>query len=171
MRNIFLLIVAALVLASCGGETETRQKGQDVRTVQKTKPKVVDNSKSFGEEVSIEKAADVTRLPMMMEDKNEVAIKLIGSVENVCQSEGCWLDLDLGNGQLLHVTFKDEAFVVPKDIAGKTILMNGIASKEVIPVDMAKKIARDEGKSQTDINKITAPVIEYSYEASGVVIK
>ena len=171
MRNIFLLVAAAIVLASCGGETETRQKGQDVSTVQKIKPKIVDNSKSFGEEVTIEKAADVTRLPMMLEGKSEAPLKLIGRVENVCQSEGCWLDLDLGNGQLLHVTFKDEAFVVPKDITGKTILMNGVASKEVIPVDMAKKIARDEGKSQTDINKITAPVIEYSYEASGVVIK
>lgn len=171
MRNIFLLIAAAIILASCGGESETRKKGQDVSTVVKTKPKVVDNSSYFGEEVTIESAADVTRLPMMLKNKNEASLKLIGKVENVCQTEGCWFDLDLGNGQLLHVTFKDEAFVVPKDIAGKTVLINGMATKEIIPVDMAKKIAKDEGKSQAEINKITSPVVEYSYEASGVVIK
>ncbi len=170
MKKLIYLLAISVILVSCGGQPENKEDKLKVTTMPKKKSELKEN-RVFGKEVSQEKAADVTRLPMLLEHSNTLDVKLIGKVSQVCQSEGCWLDMDLGNGETLHVTFKDEGFVVPKDLAGKTVLMEGRLSKEIIPVDLAKKIAKDEGKSNSEINSITSPVTEYSYIASGVVIK
>jgi len=168
MKKLLYFLAITIILASCGNNTQ-----QDADNAQKPLPKKEipgNNLKSYGDNVELKGAADATRLPSMLEGINEKEIKVIGKVVDVCQSSGCWLDIDLGNNTVMHVTFKDEAFVVPKDITGKVILMDGVASKEMLSVDMLKKMAADEGKTQSEIDKITEPGIEYSYEAKGVSI-
>ncbi len=171
LTNFIILITVSIFLISCNNnQRESKTKNQ--KPIEMPGKKVAkDNTTGYGENVTMENAADATRIPSMLQNENEKQVKVIGKIEKVCQMEGCWLDIDLGNGETMHVTFKDESFVVPKDIAGKIVLMNGVVSKETIPVEMARKIARDEGKSESEINSIVTPQVEFSYEATGLVIR
>ena len=76
----------------------------------------------FGKEINENKAIEASALPAKMGDKTEMAAKVSGTVESVCQVKGCWMQVKLDNGETMRVVFKDYAFFVPKDIAGKTAI-------------------------------------------------
>lgn len=73
----------------------------------------------FGKEINDKKAIQANTLPSKMGDQQEMATKVTGTVESVCQVKGCWMKVKMDNGETMRVMFKDYAFFVPKDIAGK----------------------------------------------------
>ena len=81
------------------------------------------------------------------------------------------MNLAIGNGETMRVTFKDYGFFVPKDCSGKTAIVQGKAYMDTTTVEMLKEYAKDDGKSEEEIAKITAPEIEMVFEAEGVIIK
>ena len=141
----------------------------------KTKESVVEVTQKdpniFGKEIIFDKVADYRRLPSLMETTNTIDTKLIGEVNDVCQASGCWINMDIGNNQYIHITFKDEAFVVPKDLTGKSVVIEGVATKELVSVELQKKAAKSEGLSQEEVDAITSPKTEYYFEAVGLNIK
>ena len=110
-------------------------------------------------------------LVALMDGKEEVATKLEGKVSEVCQAKGCWMTLDKGDGSTIRVTFKDYGFFVPKDIAGKNVIISGKAYVATTTVDELKHYAEDAGKTEEEIAKITSPEKELAFEAEGVLIK
>ena len=62
------------------------------------------------------------------------------------------------------------SFFMPKDLAGKKIVMLGNAFKEITTVESLRHFAQDEGKSKEEIAKITKPKEEMKFLASGVII-
>lgn len=165
MKKLLAILTIVALFTACENSQEKNASTESTETTTQNNPNV------FGNEIIMEKVADCRRLPGLLDSTTSVEIKLIGSIADVCQASGCWLDLDMGDNQFIHVTFKDEAFVVPKDIAGKTAIIEGIGTKELISVDMQKKAAKSEGLSQKEIDAITSPITEYSIEATGVTIK
>jgi len=97
--------------------------------------------------------------------------KMLATVNKVCQAKGCWMILDLGNEDEVMVKFKDYGFFVPKDIAGKEVIINGKAYVKEVSVDEQRHYAEDEGKTAEDIANITQPKRTYSFEADGVLLK
>ena len=95
-------------------------------------------------------------------------ITIVGEVKSVCSVKGCWMKLDAGNGQEVMVKFKDYAFFMPKDCAGKTVTCTGKAYKQIVSIEEQKHLAEDAGKSKKEIRKIKTPKEEYRFEASGV---
>uniref|UniRef100_UPI0035622737 DUF4920 domain-containing protein n=1 Tax=Seonamhaeicola sp. TaxID=1912245 RepID=UPI0035622737 len=91
-------------------------------------------------------------------------------VLKVCKAKGCWMTLDLGDGNEAMVKFKDYGFFVPKDIAGKDVVVNGKAYVKEVPVDELQHYAEDAGKSAEEIAAITKPKKTFSFEADGVLI-
>lgn len=126
---------------------------------------------NFGEVITTDAATPVASLPELLNDKKSIEVKLIGDVAAVCQMSGCWMDLSLPDDEIVHVTFKDDAFLLPKDAAGKTAVIEGVVTYEEIPVDILKHMAEDEGKTQDEINAITEPKLEYTFVAKGVILK
>ena len=100
-------------------------------------------------------------------------IAVTGKVKEVCQVKGCWMTIvsDQPGQPEMRVTFKDYAFFMPKDISGKTVVVDGIAVMEVVSVADQQHYASDAGKSKEEIEKITEPSRELTFEASGVLIK
>lgn len=89
-------------------------------------------------------------------NEEEQTVTFEGTVAEVCQAEGCWLKVDLGEGkEPIMVKMKDHDFSVPKDIAGKTIQVGGKASVEIMSVDEQKHYLADAGASMEEIEKIT----------------
>ena len=97
-------------------------------------------------------------------------VTIIGKVNSVCQAKGCWMTIDLPNGEQMTIKFKDYGFFVPKDCGGGTAIMQGFAHKEVLSVEMLRHYAEDGGKSKEEIMKITEPETRLSFEAEGVLI-
>jgi len=125
----------------------------------------------FGKKINEKSAIEVSQLPVKMGDKESMNTKVTGTVESVCQAKGCWMKLKMDNGETMRVTFKDYGFFVPKDIAGKTVVVEGLAQKKTTPVSELRHYAEDAGKSKAEIAQITDPKDELAFVANGVIVK
>ncbi|MBK8471245.1 MAG: DUF4920 domain-containing protein [Sphingobacteriales bacterium] len=108
---------------------------------------------------------------MEQNSTTSLTAKISGKVLEVCQTKGCWMTLELPDGKDLRVTFKDYGFFMPKDLAGKNIVAQGIAQTDTTSVEMLQHYAEDAGKSAEEIAQIAQPEIEISFVADGVVIE
>ena len=163
-------VVTFFTACDCGEENKQEAEGShDGHHENAAKP--TSSTGNFGATITSTEAVAAAELPTMLEGKEEVEIKLVGNVESVCQMTGCWMDVDMGNDEIVHVTFKDDGFLMPKDAAGKTAVIEGVATFEEIPVKMLKHLAEDEGKSQEEIDAITEPKMEYTFIAKGVILE
>ena len=126
----------------------------------------------FGDKISEKKAVSYEKLLKKMKKKDSLEVKVVGTVESVCQMKGCWMTIvskDDDNPDMM-VKFKDYGFFVPMDISGKQVIMQGYAYKEVTPVDELRHYAEDAGKSKEEIQAITEPKEEFKFMASGVIL-
>ena len=126
---------------------------------------------NFGKKINEKSAIEAAQLPNKMGTKESMNAKVTGTVESVCQAKGCWMKVKMDNGETMRVTFKDYGFFVPKDIAGKTVVVEGVAEKKTTPVAELRHYAEDAGKSKEEIAKITDPQNELAFVADGVIVK
>jgi hypothetical protein len=128
--------------------------------------------KAYGKGVTL--ASEPISLKEALQRQTELAgqdILVQAEVGQACQTKGCWMDLDMGNGQNLTVRFKDYGFFVPMDATGKKAVVSGYVKVDTLTVDWLKHKAQDAGKSQAHIDSITEPRVEYSFMANGVAIE
>ena len=129
------------------------------------------NTDSFGKKIDDKKAIEASILTEKMGNEEAMQAKVTGTVESVCQVKGCWMKVKMADGETMRVMFKDYAFFVPKDIAGKTVVFEGEAQKKTVPVEHLQHYAQDAGKSKEEIAKITEPKQELTFIAEGVIVK
>ena len=126
---------------------------------------------TYGAKTTAAGAIPASSLAAKMKGVDSLAVKVTGIVNSVCQRKGCWLQVDIGEGQTMRVRFKDYAFFVPKDISGKTVVLDGYAYNSTTSVDQLRHYAEDAGKSQSEIEKITEPEVNVEFEARSVIVK
>jgi len=126
---------------------------------------------NFGVEVSRDNALHADGVPALFASSDSVEATIFGKISASCKHSGCWMDLDMGNGDAIHVTFIDESFTIPLDAAGKNAVAEGFAIRELIPVEKLQNYAREDGKSEEEIAAITEPVYAYEFIATGVLIE
>ncbi|MEZ0607141.1 DUF4920 domain-containing protein [Fibrella sp. WM1] len=124
-----------------------------------------------GKKISEKGAVPAAQLASNLGNKSEAKAKVEGTVESVCQMKGCWMKLKTTDGQTMRVTFKDYGFFVPKDISGKTVVVEGVAKQTTTPVSELRHYAEDAGKSKEEIAKITEPEKAITFVADGVIVK
>lgn len=128
---------------------------------------------SFGKSIIPDDAIDAKSMAEHYKAMNlgdSINSKIIAKVNEVCQAKGCWMTLNLEDGNEVMVKFKDYGFFMPKDIAGKNVIVNGKAFVEEVSVDEQQHYAEDAGQSENEIAKITTPKKAYSFEADGVLL-
>lgn len=150
--NLIFSAAFFFVLTSCG-----TQKTEQI-------------SKYFGDSIAQINPTKVADVKAKLGTKDSVAMQVEGKIVEVCQKKGCWMELQLDNSETMRVTFKDYAFFIPKDAAGKTVIMEGYAYNDTTSVQMLRHYAEDGGESQAAIDKITEPEVAVVFEASGVII-
>lgn len=131
-----------------------------------------ETNNQFGEPVTADGAISYEEMLRQLNDKDSLSTKVVGEVEAVCQKKGCWMNIgDEEAGQsTMMVKFKDYGFFVPMDIAGRRVVMEGYAYREVTPVEELKHLAEDAGKSKEEIEAITEPKEELKFLATGVLL-
>lgn len=113
-------------------------------------------------------AIDVSNLINIIGDDDSLELVISGEISAVCQAKGCWMTMDIDDENELFVKFKDYGFLVPKNGASKMVKMKGWAYTSVMSIADLQEKARDENKSQVEIDAITEPEYTYTFTATGV---
>jgi hypothetical protein len=125
----------------------------------------------FGRPVAEENAISAKQLKSQLNGKDSARVKVVGKVNDVCRMKGCWMTIELEDGELMRVKFKDYGFFVPKDIQGRTVVFEGQAKVKTTSVAELQHYAQDAGKSKEEVAKITDPKKELTFLADGVLLK
>lgn len=128
---------------------------------------------SFGDKILADKA--LTKEQMLQKYKtlkggDTLNVKFKSKITEVCSKKGCWMSLELPDGKESFVKFKDYAFFVPLNAADQEAIVSGKAFVSETSVEALKHYAKDGGKSEEEIAKITEPKREYKFMADGVLI-
>jgi hypothetical protein len=150
MKNLALLVIGIVFLTAC---------------------KEVPKTGNFGETITAEGAVPVAEFVADLGEDDEKTGKIIGKVQEVCKTEGCWYTVALPEGESMMVMTKDHSFTLPKDCDGKTAIAQGRVYWKTTSVEDLKHYAVDAKKPQAEIDAITEPKRELRFEASGVIIQ
>lgn len=165
MKHFLILGVAAFVtFSSC-----TQRPTSDVNTEGATADSIAG---WYGEEFEIGEVQPVTVLLAYSAEELLKEVVVEAEILHSCRKKGCWMKVDLGEGvEPMRVSFLDYGFFVPLVSDGRTAVMKGTAYIDTIDVDMLRHFAEDAGQTQEEIDAITEPEIEWSFEATGVYIR
>jgi hypothetical protein len=97
-------------------------------------------------------------------------VVLSGTVAQVCQTMGCWLEIADDTGAHVLVMNKDHAFFIPRNARGRLVHAVGFAVEEEQSVDFLKHLAMDAGKTQAEIDAITEPKQRIIFVAEAVIL-
>lgn len=166
MRKVAFLFLSIAVLSACNNTTNQAE----VKTENQEETVSVDYQ-YYGDTITAENPISTDALLAEMKKNDTVMAKVEGTINSSCTVKGCWMKMDMGNGQEMHVTFKDYGFFVPKNLDGETAIMEGYAITDTIGVDHLRHLAHDAGKFEEEIAAINEPEVTVSFEATGVIIK
>jgi hypothetical protein len=155
LKNFLVLLSFAVLVTACSKKTNEAA-----------------NVQQFGASITAKNAIPYDELVKKMAKADSLNAKVTGKVSEVCQKKGCWMTMisDKPGQPEMRVTFKDYAFFMPKNISGKTVVIDGFSKIEITSVADQRHYAEDGGMSKAEIEKITAPKREMTFEASGVII-
>lgn len=173
--SIYTFILSGLILFSCNSKPETTYGYLETHEMGKVVGELETVPGKYGEDFDAPSPGIlVTYLPALIEEveKNGSAEATIqGEIKEVCTNKGCWFTMDLPNGESMRVTFKDYGFFVPTNSQGFPIMLKGVATMTETDVDTQRHFAEDQGKSKEEIEMITEPKREITFEATGVIIE
>ena len=165
MKKFAILCCVSLMIFSCKSDTKT----QDVPTDEN---KDLIAYASFGKKITDEDVLsreDIIEKYKTLKSGDTAFVKFTTKVNEVCQSKGCWMLLDLGEDEAM-VRFKDYGFFMPKNIADREVIVNGKAYVSEMSIDEQRHYAEDAGKTQEEIEAINEVKKTLSFEADGVLV-
>ena len=170
MKKLLFLPLLAFALVACNNSKTVETEAEESKT-ETTEIAETEVLSFYGEKITAENAVPTGDLLAMLEENDSVNIKVEGTINACCQKKGCWMDVDLGNGQSMIVKFKDYEFFVPKNASGQTAIMEGKAKVEVQTVEWLRHKAKDANMSEEEIAAITEEEMSVTFLANGVIIK
>jgi hypothetical protein len=126
---------------------------------------------NYGDIIEVAQVSNLAEMVSQVEADGTFDGKISGEIKEVCTKKGCWFAMELPNGQSMRVTFKDYGFFIPTNSQGFPIVIQGVATLSDTDVETLKHFAEDQGKSKEEVEAITEPKKEITFEATGVVIK
>ena len=167
MKSLFFALCGLVLVQACSPANSVADR---------TKSAAPAVDQQFGAPTTAEGAITydqlLTRMGASPTSSDTVDVKVIGTVESVCQMKGCWMNLVSGQHpeKKMMVRFKDYGFFMPKDISGREVLVDGKAFYSETSIDELRHYAEDAGKSPEEVAAITAPKRELNFEAAGVLL-
>ena len=167
MKKIGIVIVLSIVIVACNSAKKDTNKEN----------KIAENTtySSFGATIS---ELDYLSSNEALSNYNAlklgdtINLKFNANIKEVCTKKGCWMTLPSGTeDETIMVRFKDYGFFMPLDASGKEVIVAGKAFVTEVSVADLKHYAEDAGKSSEEIANITAPAMEFAFEANGVLLK
>ncbi len=125
----------------------------------------------YGEKITADGAVPITDVAAKLAGGTEsMDTKIKAKIVEVCPNKGCWLKLELSNGETAMVKMKDYGFFLPLAAKGKTVVIDGEIKMKTTSVAELKHYAEDAKKSKEEIDAITKPQKEMKVLAKGIVV-
>jgi hypothetical protein len=166
MKRILLILSIFTIFVACKNNSEKQEVTADELANEIA-------FANFGDVISESEASSIDHAAAVYTNikvGDTIPLKFKAKINEVCQSKGCWMKLDMGFDEI-HVTFKDYGFFMPKNIAGEEVIVEGVAFIKEMSVDEQRHYAEDANESEEVIAQITEPKKTYSFEARGVLLK
>jgi hypothetical protein len=136
-------LLALLAFAACGQEP----------------PEAIDpvaGYEAYGDTLTPEGAVPVQAVAAEPGTYAGRAVKVEGTVVEVCQMKGCWVTLDAGDGTLVRVGVArtdagDYAFTLPTDLSGRRVVVEGVLEEAILTADVQQHLAEDAGTPLTEM--------------------
>lgn len=167
MKKTFVLLAVMALITACN-KKENATADKELSPADKATYQV------FGD--SITKDGAISKEEMLakyetMKPGDTLNVTFNSEIISTCKKKGCWMTLKLATDKEAFVKFKDYAFFVPKEGAeNHEAVVSGKAFIEETSVDQLKHEAKDAGKTQEEIDRITEPSKNYRFMADGVLI-
>ena len=161
LSALVLFMLFSLLVFSC---KENKEESKD------TLENSVDVAGNYGDELKEFEILDGFALVQKVNELGEFQGQVQGVIKEVCTKKGCWMTMELAEGQEMRITFKDYGFFVPLNSKDYPVIIEGVATKKTVDVATLKHYAEDAGASAEEIQKISSPKEEYEFVASGVKI-
>lgn len=110
MRRALCIALLSLVLAVPTFAEDTAPKGPS----------------TFGSPVTETKAVPIAKLTKKPRAYTGRTIRIEGTVKDVCQGQGCWLEVQDAKGATFIAKSLDESVLVPKDCKGQRVVVQGV---------------------------------------------
>jgi hypothetical protein len=123
----------------------------------------------FGEKPDTIALMPASKLEVFMGKKTRVTTAISGKVIKVTKEKGGWFEIDAGNKRVIAAHFANTGVNLPPQLAGRTVIISGIAAKQFIADDL-QHMAGDtiNGKKQHKVN--TGADRRISFEVKGLMI-
>jgi hypothetical protein len=173
MKRLTFFVIALALLSACKsttneGSDETETNG-DTAAVELSLQATENHH--YGDTITEDDAIDVRNLLALMDGADSVQMKVRGVVNSSCTKKGCWMTMEMADGEELLVRFRDYGFFVPKNLDGEIAIAQGIAFVDTLDIPYLKHLAEDAGKSAEEIAEINEIEISVNFTADGVIVK
>ncbi len=109
------------------------------------------------------------RIEAFMGKQVRTSTTIRGRILKVTRPKGGWFDIDAGKGKVIKAHFKNYAIMLPADLKGRIVIIEGVAQKQFIADDM-QHLAGDTvvGKKQHFVN--ANPGQRLIFEVKGLMV-
>jgi hypothetical protein len=128
-----------------------------------------ESGKHFGAKFTDAKQVALADVLADVDKFKDSAVKVEGTIKDVCQQKGCWLVVTDGT-RSMRVTFKDYGFFVPKDVKDRKVVLEGLVSRKTLTEGAAQHYA-SESTEKVDPSTIQGPQQVIAMVATGVEIR
>ena len=107
----------------------------------------------YGDKPDTTGVIDASKVEDFMGKKARISTAVRGKIIKVIKPKGGWFTIDAGNGRIIMAHFKNIGVNIPSILAGRTVVMDCVASKQFIADDQ-QHFAGDtvNGKQQSHVN-------------------
>ena len=110
---------------------------------------------TFGKKVNERQNMPATKLEAYMGKRTRISTTILGKVIQVDTPKGGWFRMDAGSGKVIRVHFTDYKVIIPKELRGRTVMIQGIAQRQFM----------DNNQVKID------PKQKLTFEASGLLVE
>jgi hypothetical protein len=125
---------------------------------------------TFGKKVDQLQNMPAEKLEAFMGKMTRISTTIFGKVIQVDTPKGGWFRMDAGRGRVISVHFTDYKVTIPKELKGRTVMVQGIAQKQFIADDM-QHFAGDTVKGAKQHQVKVDPKRKLTFEASGLMVE
>lgn len=86
-----------------------------------------------GAAITTKKATDIGKLARAPKKYVGRTVRIEGTVKQVCQGAGCWVEVASASGATFLAKSLDESVLLPKDCAGRRITVQGVVTMTPAP--------------------------------------
>lgn len=93
------------------------------------------HGKTFGSKPDTTGVMDASKIEEFMGKKPRVSVAIRGKILKVTKEKGGWFTVDEGHGRTISAHFKNYDVTIPRSLAGRTVILDGVAARQFVADD------------------------------------